>query len=44
MLLRVDFDAGHGIGSTKSQRDRELADEMAFFYWQIGKPGYQPRP
>ena len=44
VLLLVDFDAGHGIGSTKSQRDRELADEMAFFYWQIGKPGYQPRP
>ena len=44
VLLLVDFDAGHGIGSTKSQRDRELADEMAFFYWQIGKAGYQPRP
>jgi prolyl oligopeptidase len=44
VLLRVDFDAGHGIGSTKSQRDLEMADEMAFFYWQIGKKGYQPRP
>ena len=44
VLLRVDFDAGHGIGSTKSQRDLEIADEMAFFYWQIGKKGYQPQP
>jgi prolyl oligopeptidase len=44
VLLLVDFDAGHGIGSTKSQRDRELADQMAFFYWQIGKRGYQPTP
>ncbi len=43
VILRVDFDAGHGIGSTKSQQDQEMADKMAFFYWQIGKPGYQPR-
>ncbi|HEY1614142.1 MAG TPA: prolyl oligopeptidase family serine peptidase [Rhizomicrobium sp.] len=42
VILRVDFDAGHGFGSTKSQRDAELADEMAFFYWQMGKAGYQP--
>ena len=44
VLLLVDFDAGHGIGSTKSQRDLETADEMAFFYWQIGKKAYQPKP
>ncbi|HEY2445806.1 MAG TPA: prolyl oligopeptidase family serine peptidase [Rhizomicrobium sp.] len=43
VILRVDFDAGHGFGSTKSQRDAEMADQMAFFYWQIGKRGYQPR-
>jgi prolyl oligopeptidase len=44
VLLLVDFDAGHGMGSTKSQRDQETADQMAFFYWQIGKAGYQPAP
>jgi prolyl oligopeptidase len=44
VLFLVDFDAGHGMGSSKSQRDRELADQMAFLYWQIGKPGYQPPP
>ncbi|HWY16225.1 MAG TPA: prolyl oligopeptidase family serine peptidase [Rhizomicrobium sp.] len=42
VILRVDFEAGHGFGSTKSQRDAEMADQMAFFYWQIGKRGYQP--
>jgi prolyl oligopeptidase len=42
VLLLVDFDAGHGIGSTKDQRDREMADQMAFLYWQIGLPAYQP--
>jgi prolyl oligopeptidase len=43
VILRVDFEAGHGFGSTRSQRDAEMADQMAFFYWQIGKRGYQPR-
>jgi prolyl oligopeptidase len=36
ILLRVDYDAGHGMGSTKSQRDEESADEMAFLFWQLG--------
>ena len=44
VLFLVDFDAGHGMGSSKSQRDREIADQMAFLYWQTGKPGYQPKP
>jgi prolyl oligopeptidase len=42
VLLRVDFDAGHGIGSTRAQRDWETTDQLAFFYWQIGKGEYQP--
>jgi prolyl oligopeptidase len=42
VLFLVDFDAGHGMGSSKSQRDRELADQLSFLYWQIGLPGYQP--
>ena len=44
VLLRVDFDAGHGIGSTKSQAVAELADVYAFFLWQMGDPAFQPRP
>ena len=42
VLLLVDPDAGHGHGSTKLQRDREIADQLAFLYWQIGWPAYQP--
>jgi prolyl oligopeptidase len=42
VLLRVDYDAGHGMGSTKSQRDVELADELAFLFWQFGVPEFQP--
>ncbi len=42
ILLRVDYDAGHGIGSTKSQRDTEYADDIAFLFWQLGVKGYAP--
>ena len=35
ILLRVDYDAGHGIGSTRSQQDREAADTYAFLLWQL---------
>jgi prolyl oligopeptidase len=41
VLMRVDYDAGHGIGSTKSQRDTEFADEVAFLFWQLGIPEFQ---
>ncbi|MGA2053244.1 MAG: prolyl oligopeptidase family serine peptidase, partial [Opitutales bacterium] len=44
VLLRVDYEAGHGIGSTKAQRLAELADLMAFYLWQFGVPAYQPPP
>ena len=42
VLFRVEFDAGHGIGSTRTQRDDETADEFAFLLWQFGETGYQP--
>jgi prolyl oligopeptidase len=42
VLLRVDYDAGHGIGSTKTQREEELADEWSFAFWQFGLPEFQP--
>jgi prolyl oligopeptidase len=35
VLLRVDYDAGHGIGSTRAQQDREAADTYAFLLWQL---------
>ena len=42
VILRVDYDAGHGIGSTKSQANTKIADEFAFLFWQFGVPGFQP--
>ena len=37
VLLRIDYDAGHGIGSNRSQRERELADMWAFALQQMGE-------
>jgi prolyl oligopeptidase len=42
VLLRVEADAGHGIGSTRAQRDRETADLIAFILWRTGDPRFQP--
>jgi prolyl oligopeptidase len=39
ILLRVNFDAGHGLGSTRSQIDAERADEFAFVLWRAGRAG-----
>jgi len=41
ILLRVDFDAGHGFGSGRAQRDAMVADEQSFALWQFGDPDFQ---
>lgn len=43
VLLRVEFDAGHGLGSTREQRDAERADEYSFVLWRSGHAGFQPK-
>jgi prolyl oligopeptidase len=40
VILRVETDAGHGVGSTRAQRDVETADTYAFILWQTGVKGY----
>jgi prolyl oligopeptidase len=42
VLLRMDYEAGHGVGSTKTQLVRERADIFAFVMWQFGIEKYQP--
>ena len=42
VLLRVDYDAGHGIGSTRSQYEVLQADLWSFALWQMGDPSFQP--
>ncbi len=43
VLLRLDYDAGHGVGSSRRQRDAELADIYSFLLWQFGDPEFQPK-
>ncbi|HWU25103.1 MAG TPA: prolyl oligopeptidase family serine peptidase [Rhizomicrobium sp.] len=42
VLLRIDPDAGHGIGSTKTQNDKLYADMYAFIFWRAGTAGWRP--
>ena len=41
-LLRLDYDAGHGAGSTREQHWQELADMWSFILWQTADPAFQP--
>ncbi|QDU28310.1 Prolyl endopeptidase precursor [Anatilimnocola aggregata] len=43
VLFRVDYHAGHGIGSTRTQQQAEDADISSFLLWQFGDPAFQPR-
>jgi len=42
ILLRVDFDAGHGIGSNRTQALKLAADEYTFLGWRLGMDGFTP--
>ena len=37
ILLRLDMQAGHGIGSTLNQANAQAADIYSFLLWQMGK-------
>ncbi len=44
VLLRVDYDAGHGgIGATRTQHTNLLTDQYSFLLWQLGDPEFQVR-
>jgi prolyl oligopeptidase len=42
VLLRVEAAGGHGIGSTRAQRDAEEADIHSFVFWRAGWKDWQP--
>ena len=42
VLLRIDAQAGHGIGSTRTQSDELAADWIAFVKWRSGVPDWRP--
>jgi prolyl oligopeptidase len=41
VLLRLDMDAGHGVGDTLTQVQSQQADTQAFLLWQMGKLSLQ---
>ena len=41
VLFRVDYESGHGIGSTREQYHKEAADTRAFLLWQFGVKEFQ---
>ena len=42
VLLRLEYGGGHGVGSTKTQRQEQAADKWAFMLWQFGDARFQP--
>lgn len=44
VLLRIDFGAGHGMGSTRSQTSALWADLYSFVLWRAGVKDFQPAP
>ncbi len=43
VLLRLDYESGHGQGSTRAQLQERSADIYSFMLWQFGEPGFQPK-
>jgi prolyl oligopeptidase len=43
VLLRVESEAGHGVGSTRTQWNELEADIYSFMFWRAGRPGWQPK-
>ncbi|ANF52983.1 prolyl oligopeptidase [Chryseobacterium glaciei] len=42
ILLKIDYEGGHGNNIPLSQRYAGLSDIFAFTLWQLGHPDYQP--
>jgi prolyl oligopeptidase len=42
ILLRLDYDAGHGAGRTREQGQAQTADRWSFLLWRAGHPDFQP--
>jgi prolyl oligopeptidase len=44
VLLRLDMQSGHGLGTPRDRSNAELADIYSFLLWQMGEPEFQPKP
>jgi len=43
ILLNVDYQAGHGIGSAQASVNAQRADIISFMFWQFGMEGWSPQ-
>jgi prolyl oligopeptidase len=43
VLMRLDYEAGHGSGTSRTQAQERQADVWAFVLWQAGVAEFQPR-
>ena len=42
VLMRLEYEGGHGPGTTRDQAQMRTADRWSFFLWQSGSPDFQP--
>jgi len=42
VLFLVDYEAGHGIGDSKTKGFESLSDMFSFALWHTGHPDFQP--
>jgi len=42
VLFLTDYQAGHGMGNTKTKQFETLADVLSFAFWQTGQEDFQP--
>ena len=43
VLMRLDYQLGHGGGATRAQQQLQTVDIWSFMLWQMGVPEFQPR-
>lgn len=43
VLLNVDYQAGHGVGSAQAGVNAQRACILSFMFWQFGTEGWSPR-
>jgi prolyl oligopeptidase len=43
VLLNIDYEAGHGVGTAQSSVNRQRADLISFMLWQFGVEGFAPQ-
>jgi prolyl oligopeptidase len=44
VLLRVDFQGGHGFGASRTQGEQAAADQLTFLLWQLGDKEFTTSP